>query len=651
MALSRLAAKRAQRLDGSTDARAVRLEQHGFAGVHVHARAAAQPLQGAVPRRSSIDAILHSTLKAADQTLSASAQRHPSCASAHPLYASWRASAATSQPPPGSAEALSRQVAPKPQLDTVVRELREADEELAATRSHSMQLIEELRHSEHQRALLESEVASMKTLLVHKSARMNVGAVHERAVDVLGRSSGGEAYLLGDAPATGHVASQGQLEQWKMEMAQARAGMRTSNLEQSGMRRSPSNLSAPPGGGVTLSKRYVSKISDSNPALRHRPSQLPAQASLAVEREISRQVSSLQAALRSNISELGRCRHLLLLNGITPPKPLPSPLAHVLTAADPPPVARPADGASASGGVGGSVGGPRAGGLLSTDLSSLSGRDPEEIEWAQSLTAEQRQLAQTSGVHPGIACDQTGMCPIIGYRYTLRDKDYDLCQEAYDHLPPAEQTPYTKVPPPVKWKALPPAAMVTAISPSARTPHNKMLAMDAHLNPTGSRTSLGSARSKSSSRLDASVMRHAPREELQTLVDLALEGAQKARADAKGAQEVARRCRKEALAAKQAARTAEARATKLLGACACFACGRKLDEGDLRCDSCRAGMVQRARQEQHVERAGGSNAEGGSGAKEDGEAERRGPDREAEEEATGDGDAYDSDEHYGEENE
>ena len=31
-------------------------------------------------------------------------------------------------------------------------------------------------------------------------------------------------------------------------------------------------------------------------------------------------------------------------------------------------------------------------------------------------------------IHPGVCCDESGMVPIVGTRYTLTGKDYDLCQ-------------------------------------------------------------------------------------------------------------------------------------------------------------------------------------------------------------------------------
>jgi hypothetical protein len=39
------------------------------------------------------------------------------------------------------------------------------------------------------------------------------------------------------------------------------------------------------------------------------------------------------------------------------------------------------------------------------------------------------------GVHVGVTCDVSGMCPIVGNRYHLVGHNYDLCQAEYDKLP------------------------------------------------------------------------------------------------------------------------------------------------------------------------------------------------------------------------
>merc|ERR1719160_2435699 len=45
-------------------------------------------------------------------------------------------------------------------------------------------------------------------------------------------------------------------------------------------------------------------------------------------------------------------------------------------------------------------------------------------------------------IHPGVTCDKTGMCPLVGVRYHLRGHNYDLCQAEFDKLPQVEQLLY-----------------------------------------------------------------------------------------------------------------------------------------------------------------------------------------------------------------
>ena len=52
------------------------------------------------------------------------------------------------------------------------------------------------------------------------------------------------------------------------------------------------------------------------------------------------------------------------------------------------------------------------------------------------------------GVHPGVECDRSGICPIVGVRYNLRGHNYDLCQAEFNKLPSNEKLLYTPIPPP-----------------------------------------------------------------------------------------------------------------------------------------------------------------------------------------------------------
>merc|ERR1719198_1262490 len=62
--------------------------------------------------------------------------------------------------------------------------------------------------------------------------------------------------------------------------------------------------------------------------------------------------------------------------------------------------------------------------------------------------ATPNDAANTNGVHPGVECDRSGMCPIVGTRYHLRGHNYDLCQAEYDKLPQQEKLLYAAMPPP-----------------------------------------------------------------------------------------------------------------------------------------------------------------------------------------------------------
>jgi hypothetical protein len=53
------------------------------------------------------------------------------------------------------------------------------------------------------------------------------------------------------------------------------------------------------------------------------------------------------------------------------------------------------------------------------------------------------------GIHPGFRCDRSGVKPIVGIRYSLPGKDYDLCQAEFDKLPADEKALYDAHPPPV----------------------------------------------------------------------------------------------------------------------------------------------------------------------------------------------------------
>ena len=112
-------------------------------------------------------------------------------------------------------------------------------------------------------------------------------------------------------------------------------------------------------------------------------------------------------------TEITRCHALLTENHIPLPKPLPTSLPFALT-----------EGAKGGGKSARGAGDSRASGGLtpSASVGTIGGLRADEAEWAASLKVGERMLAESVGVHPGVACDRSGQCPIIGYRYTLKGK-------------------------------------------------------------------------------------------------------------------------------------------------------------------------------------------------------------------------------------
>ena len=49
------------------------------------------------------------------------------------------------------------------------------------------------------------------------------------------------------------------------------------------------------------------------------------------------------------------------------------------------------------------------------------------------------------GSHPGVTCDKSGQCPIVGWRFNLTGQDYDLCEAEFNKLPDAEKERYQKI--------------------------------------------------------------------------------------------------------------------------------------------------------------------------------------------------------------
>jgi len=64
-------------------------------------------------------------------------------------------------------------------------------------------------------------------------------------------------------------------------------------------------------------------------------------------------------------------------------------------------------------------------------------------------------ILYNQGFHPSIICDRSGMHPIVGMRYHLRGKNYDLCQAEFDELDADEQEEYEAIQPPVDGDKVP----------------------------------------------------------------------------------------------------------------------------------------------------------------------------------------------------
>merc|ERR1719502_1863829 len=70
------------------------------------------------------------------------------------------------------------------------------------------------------------------------------------------------------------------------------------------------------------------------------------------------------------------------------------------------------------------------------------------------------------GVHDGVTCDKSGMCPIVGNRYHLTGHNYDLCEAEYMKLDAKEQAHFRKIPPPAGAAPTPQGAAAAAAGAS-----------------------------------------------------------------------------------------------------------------------------------------------------------------------------------------
>lgn len=71
------------------------------------------------------------------------------------------------------------------------------------------------------------------------------------------------------------------------------------------------------------------------------------------------------------------------------------------------------------------------------------------------LSAEERAayikipppFSSVTGCHPGVTCDKSGQCPIIGNRFKLKGSNYDLCEAEFLKLAAEERQEFVKIPP------------------------------------------------------------------------------------------------------------------------------------------------------------------------------------------------------------
>merc|ERR1711907_642828 len=103
---------------------------------------------------------------------------------------------------------------------------------------------------------------------------------------------------------------------------------------------------------------------------------------------------------------------------------------------------------------------------IQATLATLGELSPEDANAMDQLTQDQQAIVAAVGLasdqlqavwsavatqqHLGFICDATQQQPIVGVRYTKPSNGdtYDLCQAAFDKLPPEEQEQFEAVPTP-----------------------------------------------------------------------------------------------------------------------------------------------------------------------------------------------------------
>jgi len=90
--------------------------------------------------------------------------------------------------------------------------------------------------------------------------------------------------------------------------------------------------------------------------------------------------------------------------------------------------------------------------------ATLAANTPEARRADPFCPTEPHAAGAKAGVHEGVTCDKSGMCPIVGNRYHLVGHNYDLCEAEWMKLCDKEKTLFRKVPPPGAADTEPPAA-------------------------------------------------------------------------------------------------------------------------------------------------------------------------------------------------
>ena len=216
------------------------------------------------------------------------------------------------------------------------------------------------------------------------------------------------------------------------------------------------------------------------------------------------------------------------------------------------------------------------------------------------------------GLHPGVACERSGLCPIVGDRFVLDGQpDFSLCASEFEALPLPERALYSRIRPPVRWR--PPRKggrgrggdlIEIVCTPTDHTPARQSVEAAGALAdvPAAPGTDAVSVRVQLAVSLPATgaaatapqiqkglaphasagtVLSGKPKmrayDELRQTLALALDGAKQARAQARLAQEDARRARHEASEAREAARTEHLRSSRALLRHVCASCGANMD--------------------------------------------------------------------------